>query len=252
MRYFLDITYNGKNYFGWQRQPKDISVQEALEYALSTLLGEEMSITGAGRTDTGVHARQLFAHFDFNEIPDLELLKYRLNSFLPKDIAVNAIFQVRDNAHARFDASSREYEYWICLKKDPFLDGLAFLTHKEPDLERMNSAASILFDYTDFQCFSRSKTDVKTYHCTIKKAHWERKNNVLVFTISADRFLRNMVRAIVGTLLEIGYGKLDESDFHSILKSKNRSNAGASAPAHGLYLTHVRYPETIKLLSQEN
>jgi tRNA pseudouridine38-40 synthase len=247
VRYFLDIAYNGKNYFGWQRQPNAISVQEVLEEALSLLLGTAISVTGAGRTDTGVHARQLMVHFDFEEITDGEHLMYRLNSYLPKDIAVKELFRVRDDAHARFDATAREYEYWISLKKDPFLEGLAYYTHAVPDLEKMNQAAEILFDYVDFQCFSRSKTDVKTYHCSIKKAHWSRKNDVLIFTVSADRFLRNMVRAIVGTLLEIGYGKLNLLDFHAILKSKDRSNAGASAPAHGLYLTKVNYPPNLKM-----
>lgn len=247
VRYFLDIAYNGKNYFGWQRQPNEKSVQEVLEDSLSLLMGQPISVTGAGRTDTGVHARQLMVHFDAEEISDTEHLKYRLNALLPKDIAVKELFRVKDDAHARFDALSREYEYWISLKKDPFLEGLAYYTHFVPDIEEMNQAAEILFEYIDFQCFSRSKTDVKTYHCSIKKAYWERKGDVLIFTISADRFLRNMVRAIVGTLLEIGYGKLDILDFHTIIQSKDRSNAGASAPAHGLYLTQIIYPSTIKL-----
>ncbi len=243
----MDIAYHGKNYFGWQRQPNEISVQEVLEDALSKLLNAKIAVVGAGRTDTGVHARQLMVHFDFEEIPDQEHLRYRLNSFLPKDIAIKEIFKVKEDAHARFDAVAREYEYRISLNKDPFLEGLAYHTHLVPDLDKMNQAAKILFEYIDFQCFSRSKTDVKTYHCTIKKAHWERRDDVLIFTISADRFLRNMVRAIVGTLLEIGYGKLDVSDFHGVLKSKDRSQAGASAPAHGLYLTKVIYPPSIKL-----
>ncbi|HAT66736.1 MAG TPA: tRNA pseudouridine(38-40) synthase TruA [Flavobacteriaceae bacterium] len=247
MRYFIDIAYNGTAYCGWQNQPNALSVQEVLEKALSTLLGTEIAVTGAGRTDAGVHAKQLFAHFDASAMEDVQNLLHRLNSFLPKDISVQDIFQVKDDAHARFDAEAREYEYHINLKKDPFVEGLAYLVNNEPDVSKMNEAAQSLLKYQDFQCFSRSKTDVKTYYCTITKAHWERKENLLIFTISANRFLRNMVRAIVGTLLEIGYGKLTLEDFHKIIESKNRSNAGASAPAHGLYLTKVVYPETIKM-----
>ena len=247
MRYFIDIAYNGTAYCGWQNQPNALSVQEVLEKALSTLLGTEIAVTGAGRTDAGVHAKQLFAHFDASAMEDVQNLLHRLNSFLPKDISVQDIFQVKDDAHARFDAEAREYEYHINLKKDNFVEGLAYLVNNEPDVSKMNEAAQSLLKYQDFQCFSRSKTDVKTYYCTITKAHWERKENLLIFTISANRFLRNMVRAIVGTLLEIGYGKLTLEDFHKIIESKNRSNAGASAPAHGLYLTKVVYPETIKM-----
>lgn len=247
MRYFIEIAYNGKNYSGWQNQPNALSVQEVLEKALSTLLGKKIAITGAGRTDAGVHAKQLFAHFDVEEIENIEYLIHRMNSFLPADISITNIFRVGDDAHARFDAEAREYEYHITLKKDPFTEGLAYLVHQEPDISKMNEVATSLLQYQDFQCFSRSKTDVKTYHCTIHKAKWERKGNLLIFTISANRFLRNMVRAIVGTLLDIGYGKLTIEDFHKIIESKDRSNAGASAPAHGLYLTKVRYPKTIKI-----
>ncbi|MEZ4859258.1 MAG: tRNA pseudouridine(38-40) synthase TruA [Flavobacteriaceae bacterium] len=247
MRYFIEIAYNGKNYCGWQNQPNGISVQEILEKALSALLGEAIHVTGAGRTDAGVHAKQLFAHFDYSEIKEMEKLVHRLNAFLSKDISVKNLFKVKEDAHARFDAISRGYEYHITQKKDPFLEGLAYEIYLKPDLDLMNKAAAILCSYQDFQSFSRSKTDVKTYYCTIEKAIWERKDTLLIFTISANRFLRNMVRAIVGTLLEIGYGKLTLEDFHQIIESKNRSNAGASAPAHGLYLTKVVYPESIKL-----
>jgi len=247
LRYFIEIAYNGKAYCGWQNQPNALSVQEVLEKALSTLLGETISVTGAGRTDAGVHAKQLFAHFDVAPIMNTEQLCHRLNSFLPKDISVPSLFAVQADAHARFDATAREYEYHIALKKDPFLEGLAYQVFLLPNVERMNEAAKVLFEYEDFQCFSRSNTDVKTYYCSITKAHWEKRGDTLVFTIAANRFLRNMVRAIVGTLLEIGYGKLTLDDFKAIIESKNRSNAGASAPAHGLYLTKVIYPENIKL-----
>lgn len=247
MRYFIEIAYNGKNYFGWQRQPKQMSVQQVIEESLSTLLREDIKITGAGRTDAGVHAKQLFAHFDFEAINDTKALVFRINSFLPKDISVVNIFQVKDNAHARFDAVAREYEYVISLRKDPFSQYFAYQLNKIPDVDLMNKTAELLFNHIDFQCFSRSKTDVKTYNCVISKARWELIDNKLTFTISADRFLRNMVRAIVGTLLDVGFGKTSVEDFQAILNSKNRSKAGASAPAHGLYLTKVKYPEEIFL-----
>ncbi len=247
MRYFIEIAYNGGNYFGWQRQPEQISVQQVLEETLSTLLREELKITGAGRTDAGVHSKQLFAHFDFDEIENSEDLVFRLNSFLPKDISVKNIFEVKDDAHARFDAVEREYEYIISLEKDPFSQDFAFQINNKPDVDLMNKAAEKLLNHKDFQCFSRSKTDVKTYNCTIIKASWEAKNNRLIFTIAADRFLRNMVRAIVGTLLDVGYGKTSLEEFQKILNSKSREEAGASAPAHGLYLTKVIYPDNIKL-----
>lgn len=242
LRYFLEITYNGKNYFGWQRQPEQISVQQILEETLSTLLRKEIKIIGAGRTDTGVHARQLFAHFDFDEIEQLDKMIFRMNSFLPADIAILNIFRVKDDAHARFDAIQREYEYIISLQKDPFLQDFAFQINNSPNVALMNQAAQLLLQHHDFQCFSRSKTDVKTYNCTIVSANWAVNGNTLIFTIAADRFLRNMVRAIVGTLLDVGYGKTSLVDFKTILKSQSRELAGASAPARGLYLKKVVYP----------
>lgn len=245
MRYFIEIAYNGKNYFGWQRQPEQISVQQVLEETLSTLLREEIKLTGAGRTDTGVHAKQLFAHFDFDEIENFDNIIFRINSFLPKDISLKDIFKVKQDAHARFDAVERQYEYLISLEKDPFSQDFAFQINNKPDVDLMNQAAEMLLSHKDFQCFSRSRTDVKTYNCTIVKAFWEATDNRLVFTIAADRFLRNMVRAIVGTLLDVGYGKTTLEDFKAILKSKSREEAGASAPAHGLYLTRVVYPESV-------
>ncbi|WP_313111291.1 tRNA pseudouridine(38-40) synthase TruA [Aequorivita sediminis] len=247
MRYFIEIAYNGKNYFGWQRQPKQVSVQQVIEESLSTLLRSDIKITGAGRTDAGVHAKQLFAHFDFEGISDSNALIFRINSFLPKDISVLNILQVKENAHARFDAVAREYEYVISLRKDPFSQDFAYQLNKIPDVDLMNKTAELLFNRIDFQCFSRSKTDVKTFNCVISKASWELVDYKLTFTIMADRFLRNMVRAIVGTLLDVGFGKTSVEDFQAILNSKNRSRAGASAPAHGLYLTKVKYPEEIFL-----
>ena len=242
MRYFIEIAYNGKNYHGWQIQPDAISVQEVLEEAMSTIFQNKMKVTGAGRTDTGVHARQLFAHFDSDEIVDIDDRKFRINCLLPKDISVKNIVPVAADAHARFDASERAYEYWITKAKDPFQVDFMYLIHKELDVNIMNEAANILLEYKDFQCFSRNKTGVKTYHCDIKEATWQWQGKELVFTIVADRFLRNMVRAIVGTLLEIGLKKITLDDFHAIIQSKDRSNAKTSAPAHGLYLTKVTYP----------
>ncbi len=231
MRYFLEIAYNGKNYFGWQRQPEQISVQQVLEETLSTMLRKEIKIMGAGRTDTGVHAKQLFAHFDFNAIENKEDFLFRINSFLPKDISIKNIFKVMEDAHARFDALEREYEYIISFEKDPFSQDFAYQINNKPNVALMNEAAKILLNHKDFQCFSRSKTDVKTYNCTIVKALWEAKDNRLIFTIAADRFLRNMVRAIVGTLLDVGFGKISLEEFKKILESKSREEAGASAPA---------------------
>jgi tRNA pseudouridine38-40 synthase len=245
VRYFIEIAYNGKNYFGWQRQPEQISVQQVLEEIISTLLRKEIKLTGAGRTDTGVHAKQLFAHFDGDEIENFDEFIFRMNSFLPKDISVKNIFKVKEDAHARFDAVEREYEYVISLVKDPFSQDFAFQINNRPDVDLMNEAAKLLLNHKDFQCFSRSRTDVKTYNCAIVKAFWEATDNRLIFTIAADRFLRNMVRAIVGTLLDVGYGKTTLEDFKAILKSKSREEAGASAPAYGLYLTKVVYPESI-------
>ncbi|MCW5519293.1 tRNA pseudouridine(38-40) synthase TruA [Aureitalea sp. L0-47] len=245
MRYFIDISYHGKNYHGWQIQPEAISVQEVLERTISTLLRDEIKITGAGRTDTGVHARQLMAHFDCGKEFDKNEFKFRINSFLPKDIAVNQVLLVKDDAHARFDAVSREYQYYVLLKKDPFLQELSYLLHTPPDMELMNKASALLLGHQDFQCFSRSNTDVKTYYCDVRTATWEKKGDRLIFTIEADRFLRNMVRAVVGTLLDIGWGKTNLEHLEEILRSKDRSKAGASAPAHGLFLTKVEYPKTI-------
>ena len=247
MRYFIDLSFNGKNYHGWQHQPNATTIQDILEKTLSTMLRENIKITGAGRTDTGVHAKQMIAHFDFNELEDLSNFVFKLNSFLPKDISINNIIPVKEESHARFDAIQRTYEYVITCKKDPFLQDFAYFIHQLPDINTMNEASKLLLNYNDFQCFSRSKTDVKTYHCIIKEVNWKLENDKLTFTISADRFLRNMVRAVVGTLLEIGYGTISMDGLHEIIKSKDRSNAGKSVPAHGLYLTGVIYPKGIMI-----
>jgi len=216
-----------------------------MEETFSTLLRQPIELVAAGRTDTGVHARQMFAHFDFTGIEDLDDLVYRLNAFLPDDIAVQNIFEVPDNAHARFDALERTYEYWLVQEKDPFHKDAAHYIKQPLDVPKMNEAAGLLLDFQDFECFSKSKTDVKTFLCNIKEACWNKEGKKLVFTIRADRFLRNMVRAIVGTLLETGQGKISPEDVKTIIKSKDRSQAGVSVPAKGLYLTGVSYPNHI-------
>jgi len=247
LRYFIELSYNGKAYHGWQIQPNAISVQEVLEKGLSTLLKEPIATMGAGRTDAGVHATQLFAHFDTEALFDIKTLIYKLNSFLPEDIAIKSIFKVKANSHARFHATSRQYLYRISLEKNPFNKEQAFLLKPKLNIDKLKAATKILLDYKDFQCFSKSNTDVKTYHCNIMKAEWSLVENELHFIIKADRFLRNMVRAIVGTLINIGIGKIEVETLHDIIKSKNRSEAGFSVPAHALYLTKIEYPDSIKL-----
>ena len=241
MRYFIELAYDGTAYHGWQTQPEVISVQEAVEKALSLLLKKSINIVAAGRTDAGVHALQMFAHFDYDKIIDNSLIP-RLNSFLSKDIVIYNVFQVSDDAHARFDASSRSYLYKITSIKKPIFDKSGLSVFKPLDLNAMNKACKILFEYTDFECFSKVNTDVKTFNCEIKKASWFIQDQEIHFNITADRFLRNMVRAIVGTMINIGLGKLKPEDLHKIISSKNRSEAGYSVPAHGLYLTRVTYP----------
>jgi tRNA pseudouridine38-40 synthase len=242
MRYFIEFAYNGKNYCGWQFQPHSPSVQETLNKALSTLLRTAIDVVGAGRTDTGVHARQMFAHFDHEEIQDTPKLVKRLNSFLPADIVVYRFIPLHDDAHARFDATRRTYEYHIHTYKDAFDNEGSWYNFNAPDVAKMNEAAQLLFNYTDFKCFSKTHTDVRTFNCDIMEARWEQRGNKLVFTVSADRFLRNMVRAIVGTLVNVGLGKISIDDFKNIIESRDRNQAGFSVPAHGLYLTKVIYP----------
>lgn len=244
MRYFIRFSYFGKAYHGWQTQPNAITVQQVLEKGLTTLLRTEISLVGAGRTDAGVHAREMFAHFEGENI-DGSTLTQRLNNYLPSDIVVYSIIKVKPDSHARFDAIARTYEYWISQEKNPFYFDHAHFVWSKLDIAAMNTAASILKEYEDFECFSKSNTDVKTFLCKIEKAVWEVKDDKLVFTITANRFLRNMVRAIVGTLLEIGLGKNTAEGIRAIVESKNRGKAGASVPAKGLYLTKIQYPETV-------
>ncbi|ACU08512.1 tRNA pseudouridine synthase A [Flavobacteriaceae bacterium 3519-10] len=241
MRYFIEFSYHGKNYFGYQIQPREITIQQELEKALSTLLRAEIKTTGAGRTDTGVHAKKMYAHFD-TEIAVEDNLPYRLNSFLPQDIAVSRIFKVKDDLHARFDATFRTYEYYISLAKNPFSQDFSWqIRNRTLEIGKMNEACRILFEYEDFTSFSKLHTDNKTNNCKIYKAFWEQNGNELKFTVSADRFLRNMVRAIVGTMVEIGNGKIQPMDLRKIIEAKDRSFAGTSAPAQGLFLVDVGY-----------
>lgn len=242
MRYFIEFAYNGKNYCGWQAQPHSPSVQETLNRALSILLKTDIDVVGAGRTDTGVHARQMFAHFDHESIAEPNHMVKRLNAFLPKDIVVYRFIPLHDEAHARFDATARTYEYHIHTFKDAFDNEASWYNFHLLDVDTMNAAAIELFNYTDFKCFSKAHTDVKTYNCDVREAFWTQDGTKLIFTVTADRFLRNMVRAIVGTLVNVGLGKITIGEFKAIIESRDRSRAGFSVPAHGLYLTKVIYP----------
>jgi tRNA pseudouridine38-40 synthase len=248
-RYFIELAYDGTKYHGWQVQPNAVTVQELLDKALSTLLRQPVETTGCGRTDTGVHAKEFFVHLDVNntEGGENDIQKFTrqvrgLNALLPYDIGVKNIIPVHQEAHARFDATLRSYEYHIHFEKNPFLHGYSCLLRDRPNLDMMNQAAAIVMEYTDFSCFSKSNTQVKTNNCKIVNAVWQQTANGIVFKISADRFLRNMVRAIVGTLLKVGKGELQPEEMRNIIESKNRSNAGMSVPACGLYLTEVKYP----------
>lgn len=246
-RYFIRLSYKGTKYHGWQIQPNAISVQEVLNKAVSTLLREEVSVVGCGRTDTGVHASDFYAHFDIvgEQKIDCEYLGFKLNRFLPEDIAIKKIFRVKDEAHTRFDAISRTYHYFITKEKSPFRTESHWKNAYELDVTKMNEAANILFDYVDFTSFSKLHTDVKTNNCKIYQAEWKETEDELVFTVKADRFLRNMVRAIVGTLVEVGRGKLDLEGFRNVIESKNRGKAGTSVPGHALFLAEIEYPNTI-------
>jgi len=251
-RYFLSISYNGKNYHGWQRQPKGPTIQEAIERRMSLILRQPVELTTAGRTDTGVHARKTFAHFDGPSGLDLAWLTKRINSFLPPDIAVRYTVAVPPHAHARYDAVQRTYVYHLIDRKDPFLHDFAWRVEKLPSIDLMNRAARILLEYEDFESFSKVKTDVKHFLCRIDEAHWERiDKHHMVFRITANRFLRNMVRAIVGTLTEIGWGKYPPEEMHRIIRARDRRTAGPSAPGHGLFLEEVKYkPEIQKIIDR--
>jgi tRNA pseudouridine38-40 synthase len=245
-RFFLYFSYNGTAYHGWQIQPNGVSVQEVLSKALCTILRTEIEITGAGRTDAGVHARLMVAHFDLeNELPTQFDLAAKLNSLLPSDIAVSKIVEVQPDAHARFDATSRRYEYHIVTTKNVFKHKLAARVGDRLDFEEMNKAAETLKEYRDFTSFSKLHNDARTNNCVITHAAWTHQGDEWVFTIQADRFLRNMVRAIVGTLFEVGRHRMSVEEFREVIEAENRCKAGASVPAHGLYLVVVQYPNDI-------
>lgn len=242
-RYFIELAYDGTAYHGWQRQPDAVSVQSKVEEGLSLLLRTPIEVVAAGRTDAGVHATQMWVHADIPISISLDNFIFKINRWLPDDISIFRMLKAAPTAHARFDATARSYEYHFHLRPDPFQKNRSYLLYRRPDIDLMQQAAAILLDYKDFECFSRSQSDVRTYLCDITQADFELQGEHLVFHITANRFLRNMVRAIVGTLLDIGYGKIAVDDIHDIIASKNRSNAGASAPAYGLYLTKILYPE---------
>lgn len=246
MRYLLEIAYKGTAYHGWQVQKNANTVQDELNKALFTYFKTKIDTIGSGRTDTGVHCEQQFAHFDFPEKIQINDVIYRINAMLPKDILVKNIVHVPPDFNARFDAISRSYQYRISKSKNPFLINQCCLYYRDYiDVEKMNSAAQILLQHTDFQSFSKYKTEVNHFECTIFEAIWKEENGLLIFYITANRFLRGMVRAIVGTLLEIGTGKLPVSEFEKILLLKDRKYAKFAAPPEGLFLTKVTYPSTI-------
>jgi tRNA pseudouridine38-40 synthase len=247
IRYFIFISYKGTSYHGWQVQPNSVTVQKILDEALSVILNEKISTTGAGRTDAGVHAMFFCAHFD-SISPDLITkgnLVFRLNQYLPSDISVNSLKMVVPDANARYSAISRTYKYYISRIKDPFSDNSSWYLHGKIDIKAMNEACEILIHYTDFTSFSRLHSGAKSNICKIFNAVWEESDEQLVFSIKADRFLRNMVRAIVGTMVEIGFGKMDIIEFEDIILAKDRCRAGKSAPAKGLFLVDIEYPEEI-------
>ena len=242
MRYFITLSFDGTAYHGWQIQPHSVSVQEELQKALSTLLRMPVEVVGAGRTDTGVHARKMVSHFDINTELDCQQLVYKLNKLLPRDIAVQHVEQVSDDMHARFSAKSRTYHYYVHLGKNPFLRSYSWQLYGNPDFELMNKAAVVLMEYMDFTSFSKLNTDTKTNDCTITEAHWDRVGEgQWRFTITANRFLRNMVRAIVGTLMEVGRGRMTIEQLRQVIEAKDRCRAGDSVPGNALFLVDVKY-----------
>lgn len=243
MRYFIKLAYKGTQYHGWQIQPNAITIQELISNALSKILNiSELNLIGAGRTDTGVHARNFYAHFDIDfQIDNLDLLVYKLNRFLPKDIAIFGIFQVSHSAHARFDALSRTYKYYISAKKSPFLIDSSWYITGKLNIELMNKAAKYIIGKHDFTSFSKLHSQTNTNICNVMNAKWTQNEDILVFEVTADRFLRNMVRALVGTLVDVGRGKIDSEEVLKIMDAKDRREAGESVPAHGLFLEEIEY-----------
>lgn len=242
MRYLIQLSFKGTNFHGWQKQINVKTVQQEIDEKLSLMLGENIETLGCGRTDAGVHAKQFFAHFDSQKKVDTENLFFRLPKFLSKDIAIHSIKKVDENFHARFDADYRVYEYWIIQKANPFLNEFSWFVYGDLNIDAMNEAAKLLLIHKDFECFSKVHTDVNNFLCNITVAEWKQADEKLIFTIKSNRFLRNMVRAIVGTLIEVGRNRMAIEQFKKIVESKNRSEAGQSVPAHGLFLTEVHYP----------
>jgi tRNA pseudouridine38-40 synthase len=246
-RYFIFISYKGTSYHGWQIQPNSVTVQQILEESLSVVINERIATIGAGRTDTGVHATFFCAHFEstLSDLTENWNLVFRLNQYLPSDISVNSIKKVLPDANARYSAISRTYKYYISRNKDPFFENSSWYLHGKIDIAQMNKACEKLLEYSDFTSFSKLHSGAKTNICKIYSARWEESETRLVFTIKADRFLRNMVRAIVGTIVDIGFGKIGLKEFEDIIEAKDRCKAGKSAPAKGLFLVDIEYPEEI-------
>ncbi len=253
MRYAIHLAYNGANYCGWQTQPSLPTVQNTLEEALSTLLRTHVAVVGCGRTDSGVHASDFYAHFDLQpeiiaeQTESTDNLTFKLNSYLPPDIVIYSIFPVADNFHARFSATQRTYQYRVSNARLPFTQGLYCRIYFDPDVELMNRAAAVLMEYEDFTSFAKLHTDNKTNICHLTQAHWDREGDMLIFTISSNRFLRNMVRSVSGTLLDVGRGKLTIEGLRDIIEKKNRCAAGVSMPPQGLFLTKVQYPDSLNV-----
>lgn len=251
-RYFLQCSFLGKAYVGWQKQPGKSSVQTSIDQALSTVLQETIEVMGAGRTDTGVHARYFIAHFDTeSHLAQRSNLIYRLNNVLPEDIAIQDFFEVNNDNHARFDAVSRSYQYRIVTKKSPFELGSAYYIKNDLDVKLMHKCAQQLKSFSNFKSFSKVKTAVKTFECKIEQAEVVQHKNLVIFNVTANRFLRNMVRALAGTLIDVGLGKNSYEDFKTIIKAQDRRQAGKSVPAKGLYLTHIAYPYTLKSIYEQ-
>ena len=243
---FLKLSYKGTKFFGWQIQPNQPSVQEAIEKALTKInSGKEVKIVGCGRTDTGVHASEYYAHVELPFEMEIGQLKHKLNTMLSSDIVIQDIIAVRDEAHSRFDATQRTYHYFIHKEKDPFVDEISWFRKQDLDLASMNKACLMLMGHSNFECFSKVKTEVNNFNCDISKAVWIKSDKGYIFSISANRFLRNMVRAIVGTMIQLGEGQISIEQFQDILDSNNRSEAGQSVPAKGLFLAKIDYPDDI-------
>ncbi|MAV22052.1 MAG: tRNA pseudouridine(38-40) synthase TruA [Flavobacteriaceae bacterium] len=242
-RYFVEFSYDGSNYHGLQKQPNLLTIQETIEINMNKYLGINSNLTLAGRTDTGVHAKQMFAHFDIDLEFQQDNFCRSMNKMLPKDITIESLSLVTNESHARFDASSRTYEYFVNSKKNPFNYKFSYYLKHHIDIKKMNKSCTRLINHLDFKCFSKSNTDVKTYNCDISYAKWDVIDEGIRFKITANRFLRNMVRSIVGTMIDIGSSKISDTDFQKILDSRNRSEAGLSVPSAGLFLTNITYPQ---------